>query len=126
MRSLLLPTAVLVLLLALCLWNGHLLTQRCEDWTAQLRAIDDLAEGDEWDAARSQLERLYGDWQQVQTWLHVTMEHDALNEAEGLFRRATVLAEEADSVEFRAHIAELCSALQLLSEMEQVRVENVL
>ena len=37
-----------------------------------------------------------------------------------------VLAEEEDNVEFRAHIADLRSQLQLLSEMEQLRVENVL
>ena len=126
MRSLLLPTAVLVLLLTLCLWNGHLLTQRCEEWTAQLQVIDDLAEGGEWDAARSQLERLYGDWQQVQTWLHITVAHDGLNEAEGLFRRAAVLAEEEDSVEFRAHAADLAAALQMLCQTEQLRAENVL
>ena len=126
MKSALPPAAVLAALLALCLWNGHLLTQRCEDWTVQLHVIDDLAEADGWDAAQTQLQQLYGDWQQAQMWLHITMEHDALNEAEGLFRRTLVLAEEADSVEFRAHIAELGSALQLLCEMEQLRTENVL
>ena len=118
--------AVLAALLALCLWNGHLLTQRCEDWTAQLRVIDGLAEADGWDAAQAQLQQLYDDWQQAQTWLHITTEHDALNEAEELFCRTIVLAEEADTAEFRAHVAELRSALQLLQEMEQLRVENVL
>ena len=54
------------------------------------------------------------------------MEHDELDEAEALFCRALVLAEEEDSVEFRAHIADLLSQLQLLAEMERVRVENVL
>ena len=126
MKSFAIPTAVLVLLLALCLWNGHLLTQRCEEWTAQLQVIDDLAQHDQWDTAQAQLEQLYADWQQAQTWLHITVEHDVPGEAEGLFRRALVLAEEEDSVEFRAVLAELLSQLQLLCEMEQVRVENVL
>ena len=34
--------------------------------------------------------------------------------------------EEEDSVEFRAHVAELTAALQVLCEMQQTRVENVL
>ena len=126
MKSFAIPTAVLAALLALCLWNGRWLTAQCEEWTAQLQVINDLAQHDQWDTAQAQLEQLYGRWQQAQTWLHITMEHDALNEAEGLFRRALVLAEEEDSVEFRAHVADLRSALQLLCEMEQVRAENIL
>lgn len=126
MKSLLFPGAVLVVLLALSLWNGRWLTAQCEDWTAQLEAIDDCAAEDNWEAAAEQLEALYGDWQQVQTWLHITMEHDELDAAEALFCRSLVLAEEEDSVEFRAHIADLRAQLLLLDEMEQVRVENVL
>ena len=93
---------------------------------AELSAIDELVLQENWEAAEMRLEELYGRWQRQGLWLHITTEHDALNEAEGLFRRALVLAEEEDSVEFRAHIADLRSALQLLCEMEQVRVENVL
>ena len=126
MKSFVIPAAVLTALLGLSLWNGWWLTQRCGDWDAELSAIDELVLQESWDTAEERLEGLYGRWQQRGLWLHVTMEHDALNEAEGLFCRALVLAEEEDSVEFRAHIAELRSALQLLAEMEQVRVENVL
>lgn len=126
MKSFVIPAAVLAVLLGLSLWNGWWLSQRCSDWDAELAAIDALAVQEAWNAAEARLEALYGDWRRQGLWLHVTMEHDALNEAEGLFCRALVLAEEEDSVEFRAHIAELRSALQLLAEMEQVRVENIL
>ena len=126
MKSFAIPAAVLAALLGLCLWNGWWLTQRCGEWDAELSAIDKLVLQEEWEAAEARLEGLYGHWQRRGLWLHITMEHDALNEAEGLFRRALVLAEEEDSVEFRAHIADLRSALQLLCEMEQVRAENIL
>ena len=126
MKSFAIPTAVLAALLALCLWNGRWLTAQCEEWTAQLQVIDALAQHDQWDTAQAQLEQLYGRWQQVQTWLYITVEHDIPGEAEGLFRRALVLAEEEDSVEFRAVLADLTAALQVLSEMQQLRLENVL
>ena len=126
MRSFVIPGAVLALLLGVCLLSGAWLTARCTDWTAALADIDALAQNDDWETAENRLETLYGQWQQVQIWLHITLEHEALNNAEALFCRAAVLAEEEDSVEFRAHIADLMSALQLLCEMEQVRLENVL
>ena len=126
MRSFVIPAAVLAALLALCLWNGRWLTAQCAEWTAQLQVIDRRAEDDAWEDAEAQLEQLYGRWQQAQTWLHITVEHDVPGEAEGLFRRALVLAEEEDSVEFRAVLADLAAALQVLSEMQQLRLENVL
>ena len=126
MKSFVIPALVLAALLGLSLWNGRWLTQRCGTWDEELTAIDNLVLQAQWDAAEEQLTQLYRDWQRCGLWLHVTTKHEALNEAEGLFCRAMVLAEEEDSVEFRAHIAELRSALQLLQEMEQVRLENIL
>ena len=126
MRSYAVPLLILTALLAGCLWNGAWLHRQCQDWQAQLTAIDTAAQANAWEDAEAQLEALYGRWQRAGLWLHITMEHDELDEAEALFCRGLVLAEEEDSVEFRAHIADLRSQLLLLDEMEQVRIENVL
>lgn len=126
MKSYVIPGLILALLLALCLCSSSWLTRRYDSWTDQLQQIDRCARADDWTEAEALLETLYGDWLQVQLWLHVTMEHDELDAAEALFCRARVLAEEEDSVEFRAHIADLRSALQVLCETQQLRVENVL
>lgn len=126
MKSYAIPGLILALLLALCLCSSVWLTRRCDSWTDQLQQIDRCARADDWEEAEALLETLYGDWLQVQLWLHVTMEHEELDAAEALFCRARVLAEEEDSVEFRAHIADLLSQLQLLAELEQIRLENVL
>ena len=126
MKIFAIPAAVLGLLLALSLWSGRYLTRQCGSWDAQLAAIDAPAAQEDWETAEARLESLYTDWRQADLWLRITAEHDALDDAEGLFRRALVLAEEEDSVEFRAHIADLRSALQRLCEMAQLRWENVL
>lgn len=126
MKYLALPCAVLAVILALCAGNAVWQSDKCQYWTAQLSTIDTLSADGQWDSAAQALSALYADWQKAQTWLHITVEHDELNDAETLFCSCMVLAEEQDSVEFRAYIAELSSALQLLREMAQLRIENVL
>lgn len=126
MKSYGIPGLILIALLIICLLNSAWLTRRCGGWQAQLDEIDSCARLDDWDSAGTKLDELYRDWLGVQTWLHITMEHKELDEAEALFCRAIVLAEEEDSVEFRSHIADLGSQLQLLDEMQQLSVENVL
>ena len=126
MKYFALPCAVLAVILALCVGNAVWQNEKCQSWTGQLSTIDALAADDQWDDTEQALSALYADWQEAQTWLHITVEHDELNDAETLFCSCMVLAEEQDSVEFRAYIAELSSALQLLREMAQLRIENVL
>lgn len=126
MKSCRLPCLVLALLLGACLGNSAWLSARCGQWREGLDHIDRCARAEDWEEAAGALEDLYGDWLQVQTWLHITMKHEELDAAEVLFRRAMVLAEEEDNVEFRAHIADLRSQLTLLEELEQLRLENVL
>ena len=126
MKRALTPCLLLAGILSLCLFNSARLTRRCSDWDRQLEAIDACCTADDWPAARMQLDSLYGQWQSAQPWLHIILDHDQLNAAQALFRRAQVLAQEEDSVEFRAHVADLRSQLMLLAEMEQPRAENIL
>lgn len=126
MRSYRFPLFLLALLLSACLINSAWLSRRCAGWTEALDAIDRCTLMDDWNTAEAQLEDLYLDWLSVQTWLHITIEHEELNEAEALFCRSMVLVEEEDSVEFRAHLADLHSQLQLLCELEQLSIANVL
>ena len=126
MKYFALPCAVLAVILALCVGNAIWQNEKCQSWTGQLSTIDALAADDQWDNAAQALSALYKDWQSAQTWLHITVEHEELDDAETLFCCSMVLAEEQDSVEFRAHLADLRSQLQLLAEMERVSVKNVL
>ena len=126
MKILRIPLFVLVALLVFALTNGAWMERRCSGWTDELDAIDQSVLQDDWDGAQQQLYVLYKDWQSAQLWLHITADHEEINAAEGLFCRSLVLSQEADSVEFRAHIAELRSQLQLLYEMERLSIKNIL
>ena len=126
MKYLALPCAVLVVIVSLCVGNAVWQNSKCQEWTRDLAAIDTLAANGQWDNAAQALSALYEDWQAAHTWMHITTEHDELNEAESLFCRSLVLSELRDTEDFRVHIAELSSAIQLLREMSQLRIENVL
>lgn len=126
MRPIRVTCTVLAALLVFCIFNSVWLSRRHEEWNTSLLHIDSLVREERWNEAESQLERLYADWQSVQIWLHIIIEHEELDEAESLFCRAMVLAEEEDSVEFRAHIADLLSQLRLLRELEELSLPNVL
>ena len=126
MKRALIPCLLLVGILSLCLFNSARLTRRCSDWDRQLESIDTRCTAEDWSAVRLQLDALYGQWQSAQGWLHIILDHDQLNTAQALFRRAQALALEEDRVEFRAHVADLRSQLMLLAEMEQPRAENIL
>ena len=54
------------------------------------------------------------------------MEHDAVDDAEAMYRRAMAFAAAEEPSEFRAEIADLSDQLRLLSEMEQCSIKNIL
>lgn len=120
------PCLILAAMLVFSLLNSAWLTQRCNGWTRELDAIDQCARQDDWEDAQYRLDLLYQDWQTAQTYLHATIDHEEINVAETLFCRSIVLCQEADSVEFRSHLADLISQLKLLDEMERISIKNIL
>ena len=94
------PPAVLAAILALSLWNAaameHLLADSYQDWSA---------------------------WQ---TYLHIVTEHDAVDDAESMYRRCMAFAAAREPSELRAETADLRDQLRLLAEMERRSWRNIL
>lgn len=126
MKALRIPVFILMLILSLSLLNSVSLSRRCGDWTAQLNAVDSAARARSWEQARDELDTVYDSWKQCQTWLHIVIDHKEIDAAEALLQRCRVLCQEEDSVEFRSTLADLCSQLKLLDEMERVSIKNIL
>ena len=53
-------------------------------------------------------------------------EHDAVDDAEAMYRRAMAFAATRETTEFRAELADLRDQLRLLAEMERFNVKNIL
>ena len=125
-KSLAVPLAVLGVILAFALWNSRCVTAETDRWREQLRQADILAQAGEWERASAALSDSYGDWSARQTYLHIVAEHDAIDGAESMYRRAMAFAATEELSEFRAELADLRDQLRLLAEMEEFSIGNVL
>ena len=120
------PIAVLAAILAFSLWNSHAMTAGTDRWRSQLQQADALMQAENWPGTVAALTKSYEDWSQHQTWLHIVSEHDAVDDAEAMYRRAMAFAAARESSELRAELADLRDQLRLLAEMERFSIKNVL
>ena len=125
-KSLAVPLAVLGVILAFALWNSRCVTAETDHWREQLRQADILAQAGEGERAAAALSDSYGDWSARQTYRHMVAEHDAIDGAESMYRRAMAFAATEELSEFRAELADLRDQLRLLAEMEKFSIGNVL
>ena len=125
-RTLLPPILVLAALLAVSLWNIHHMDAETDRWRAQLQEADRLALSGEWAEALDALWESYDDWSLSQTYLHIVSHHDAVDDAEAMYRRAIAFAEMEEVTEFHAELSDLRDQLRLIAEMEALNIRNVL
>ena len=125
-RMLLPPVLVLAALLAVSLWNIHHMDVETDRWRAQLQAADRLALSGEWAETLDALWESYDDWSCSQTYLHIVSHHDAVDDAEAMYRRAIAFAETEEITEFHAELSDLRDQLRLSAEMEALNIRNVL
>lgn len=126
MKSFVFPLALLGALLAFSLWNCSAVSRQTERWTAELEEAEAPAAGGDWAAAEQALEAGYADWSRSQVWLHIVAEHDAVDGAEAMYRRAQAFARTQELSEFLAELADLRNQLRLLAELEKISIKNVL
>ena len=125
-RDMLPPLAVLAVILAFALWNSASITGYTQRWRNQLQQVEELAASESWQAAADALSESYEDWSGSQVYLHIVSEHDAVDDAEAMYRRAMAFALEQEPSEFRAELADLQDQLRLLAEMERFSLKNIL
>ena len=126
MRALYIPTALLLVILALSLWVGHYTHTQTQQWVALLEEAGNLAQQEHWHAAKDILDRAHRNWDRSRTFYHTIIQHDALDEAEFFFTGAAAACSEEDAAEFQILLAQLITELQLLAETQQLSVQNIL
>ena len=89
-KALLPPLAVLAAVFAFALWNSSAMETHTTRWQGQLHQAETLAESGDWAGAESALRTSYDDWSRHQTYLHVVLEHAAVDDAEAMGADAVV------------------------------------
>ncbi len=77
-------------------------------------------------AATAELVDSYKDWSAHQTYLHIVSEHEAVDDAETMYRRAMAFAAAREPNEFRAELSDLRDQLRLVAERERFTIKNIL
>ena len=126
MKGFLTPLAILAALLGLSLWNASCMASDTARWRDQLAQADVLAQSGDWAGAEDALEASYDDWADRQTRLHIVTKHDAVDDAEAMYRRAAVFICLQEESSLLGELSDLRHQLRLLSEMEQLSIKNVL
>ncbi len=126
MKALRAAILVLVLLMAVSLANSAYLTARCGDWTNRLNTVTAAAEGGDWDKAAREMAALRADWQKKQSYLHITLQHEEINEADTLLHQCALFVDTQDNDSLSDTAVQLALQFDRLAEMEQLSIKNVL
>ena len=125
-KALLAPAATLVLLFSLSLLNGATIQKETARWSSQLQQAVHFIQSENWNAKETAIQTSYEDWRVKQTYLHIVLEHEAIDNAEAMYQRAFAFTSAKDSQELQAELADLIHQLTLLSEMERLSIKNIL
>ena len=120
------PFLLLLALFGATLVNAAVADRLVEDWCTELDQLQSTAQAEDWDSVRTDLAAFHQGWDRHATYFHIILQHDELNEVESLLARADSFAFEQDEGEFRACVAELKSQLLVLSEMQEISIQNIL
>ena len=120
------PILLLAGLLTFCLWTGQQVGTDAEHWRAPLLQSSEAALLGDWDAAEDLLSASYDDWQNRQLFLHIVVQHEVVEDAEAMYRRAKAFLDGRETEEYRAELADLIHQLLALQEQEELSLGNVL
>ena len=126
MKRLCIACAILALLLAATLWNAGRLERFTASLTDLLEQAEAQAEGEAWREAYALTRLAYDRWESRSTSLHITLRHSDTDDIHTGFQEVLEFLQCQEAGEYSAANARLIARLELLSEAEQLSLENIL
>lgn len=125
MKAFLPSVLILAAILTAAALNSAAVAGKAAGWDAQLQQAQVQAQSDDWAAVRGAMTAVHHSWNNSRTYLRITVRHEELDDAESLWCRASVSADEQERADFLADTTELRNQLRLLAETEAFRIGNV-
>ena len=126
MKRLWIACAILAMLLAATLWNAGRLERFTASLTDLLEQAEAQAEGEAWREAYALTRLAYDRWESRSTSLHITLRHSDTDDIQTGFQEVLEFLQCQEAGEYSAANARLIARLELLSEAEQLSLENIL
>ena len=115
---------LLIALLLLGLLCGFLIERSQSSGAEKLTQASDFAAEGDWAAAKTLLAEARQLWDQKRQLITALCDHEPIEEAEKLFARLEVFAQERSIISFRSACAELSSHLEALSNSHSFTFGN--
>lgn len=125
-KALLPPILVLASILGFVYWTSQFISTQTTILENQLHFADSMVSSQNWSAVESTLESSYKDWSSCQNYFQILLPHDAVDDADAMYRRCLTYTSARSSSALRAEIADLQDQLHTIAEMEQFSIRNIL
>lgn len=126
MKRLWIALGLLGLLLAATLYNAQYLDRLTGQLCVQLLQAEQLAAREDWGQSEALIRAAQGAWDAREFYLHVTLRHGDTDQIKTGFDETLRLLRSREGGEYAAASARLVRQLQLISEAEQLTLENLL
>ena len=125
MKRLWFAAALLAAVLAVTLWNARHLEGLTFSLSQDLEKARQLTTQERWDQAEQLVEDARNRWLSHETYLHVTLRHGDTDQIQLDFEEVLRLLQTRETGEDAAASSQLMGRLSLLSEAEQLTLENL-
>ena len=126
MKTKLISAGVILLLILAGFGNSIYVTARCEGWERQLTAAENAAVEEDWETAQIQLDALYRSWDKTESYLHIVLHHEDVEEALVLTQQCRLFAALQDGDALLAAGEQLRCQYRHLAETEELHLKNIL
>lgn len=126
MKALIISAAVTLLLILVGFGNSAYVSAQCEAWERQLSAAENAAVEEDWDTAKQQLDAMHRSWDKTESYLHIVMHHEDVEEALVLLQQCRLFAALHDGDALLAAGEQLRCQYRHLAETEELHLKNIL
>jgi len=117
---------VLMLLIGLGTWNNTALQDSTDEMTSQIEQVMKNIDGQRWDQARQETDKLEKSWHENARWWPVFLDHQEIDNIEFSLAKVKKYVDTRNASLAQGQLSELNLMLKHIPDKESVNLENIL